>query len=119
MGFTELELSGMDYEILFKKDDKIVVITTNGCIEDKFFVDEDAQEALFDFIYNQETKSEWNIIPEMKKVYPDCSSFTDMAELGLYVYDMHNNVETLVVEPTRPLLVSDLPEELQNLLTEF
>ncbi len=119
MKFTEEDLGGMDYTIIFKKDDKIVVIATNGCIEEKFLVEEKAQDKLFDYIWNSKHKSKYTIVPKMKKVYPIIDSFTDLAKQGVYAYDMHNDVETLVAEPTIPLLVTDLPKKLQGLLTEF
>jgi hypothetical protein len=119
MKITEEDLSCMDYTILFKKDDTIVAIATNGCVEEKFLVEEEAQDKIFDYISKSKHKSKFTVEPDMKKIYPIIDSFTDYAKDGLYAYDMHNGKETLVASPTIPLKVSDLPKKLQELLTEF
>ena len=119
MKITEDYLSGMDCTLIFKNGDKIVGLTTNGYIRDKFLVNEEDQDRLFDYFEDSEHKSEFTIVQGMKKIYPVIDSFTELAESGLYAYDMHNNVETLVAIPKTPLLVSDLPEEIQSILPSF
>ena len=116
---TNNDLSGMDLDLIFQKDNHLVVITTNGEVSDKFLVAENDQETLMTYLETQSMRSEYQIQPGMEEIYPDLSSFTNLAQLGLYFYDMVEGVETLVVEPISPLLVSDLPADLQKLLPNF
>lgn len=119
MKYTENDFIGMDYELIFKKDNKIIHVCTNGCYKEKFLVDEDSQEQLLDYISNKSTSTSYIVNPVIQNVYPVIDDFVKIAKKGVYAYDMYNGIETLVTEPNTPLLVSELPEELQSLLTEF
>ncbi len=119
MKYTEADFIGMDYELIFKKDNKLIYLCTNGCFKDKFLVDEDSQEILLDYFSNKSTSSSYIVNSVVQNLYPVIDDFVEIAKKGLYAYDMYNGNETLVVEPSTPLLVSELSEELQSLLTEF
>ena len=90
--------------------------STNGMVTDKYLsVEEDDQSILWDFLWNTGHKSEFVSTKEAIAKYPVIDSFTEMAEIGVYAYDEG----VLVVTPTNPLLVRELPENIQKLLTNI
>jgi hypothetical protein len=114
--YTENELAGMDYDLIFKDGDKIIMSASNGTIEDKYLLlDEDNQDELWDYFWNTGHKSKYTVSQKSLDKYPIIDSFTKMAEIGLYSYDMND----LVATPTNPISYKNLPKNIQDMLTQF
>ena len=119
--YTEIELSTMDFDFFFKKENQIIVIASNGQILDKFLALEyDKQNKLYEYFESLKDDSDFTINDESLD-YPDNSSFTDWAKKGVYSYDLDTDTteEVLAAIPTKPLELTDLPSEILELLTEF
>jgi hypothetical protein len=117
---TEMELSMIDGDFFFKDGNKVVHLASCGMVRDEFLEPkfEDEQDELFEYFDNLPNTS-GHILKVSDDIYPDSSSFEEYGDKGLYSYDGDEGNLSLVIEPTVPLKVSDLPTNIQNLLTNW
>ncbi len=117
---TEMELSTMDMDVFFKDGNKVVHLASCGSIRPEFLLPnfESDQDELFNYFDNLSDCSK-SILKVADDIYPDSSSFEEYGNKGIYSYDGDDGVEVLVVEPTEPIKVSDLPVDVQNLLPKY
>jgi hypothetical protein len=113
---TKMELSYMDYDLFFQDGNKVIHVVTGTQTFDEFLeVDEEDQEALFDYMNSLDETSKSNV----KVNYPDTSSFTNYSNKGIFSYDCAEGFYKLASEPETQLNAKLLPKQIQNILPKI
>lgn len=116
---TVEDLMDYDYDLFFKDGEKLIHIASCGEVHPTFEkIDIDVNDAIREHILAMADTSGFDLKVSNDDV-PDTSSFEGYSKKGIYSYDFFDGNLELMTEPTTPLSVSSLPQEIQSKLIQW